>query len=150
MINLNNLNTYSDLDSISEVFLGSFQMLLTQLIIWVPKLIIALLLWWLGNMLLRLIAKGLRIIDIPGMDLDNKLIGKFNSVLIFLGKFLLALIVLDFLGIGEIVIGAIAGGLTLTIALMLGISFGLSLKPTTDKIVEQFTRRLQETKRKNR
>jgi hypothetical protein len=144
---LNNFNTYTDIDSISEVFLGSFQMLLTQLIIWVPKLIIALLLWWLGNLLLRVVAKGLRIIDIPGMDLDNRLIGKFNTILLFLGKFLLALIILDYLGIGEVVIGAIAGGLTLTIALILGISFGQSFKPTTDRIVEQLIRKVQGGKR---
>lgn len=130
-------------DNLSEVFFGSLQTFLNEFVVWLPKLVIALILWWLGNLLIGFITRGLKFIDVPGMTLDNKLIGKLNNVILFLGKFLVTLIILDYLGIGDVVIGAIAGGLTLTVALTLGIAFGLSLKPHTDKVVERFIRKVQ-------
>ena len=140
---MNNVNNVYTLNSLTEVFLGSFQTFLNQLVIWLPKLLIALIIWWAGNVLLSLVTKGLKWVDIPGMKLDNKLIAKFNKVLLFLGKFLLVLIVLDYLGIADAVIGAVANGLTLTVALILGISFGQSLKPKTDEIVDKLGNQLK-------
>ncbi len=137
------MNSEVSPDNLSEVFLGSLQTFINQFILWLPKLLVALVLWWLGNLLINMLIRGLRWVDIPGMTLDNKLINKLNTVILFLGKFLLALIVMDFLGIGQVVIGAIAGGLTLTVAITLGIAFGLSLKPHTDRVVERFIRKVQ-------
>ena len=125
------------IQSLSAVFLNSFQQLINQLVVWLPKLIIALLIWWLGKNLLTLTTKWIKKIDIPGTKIDNRLIKRFNHLFMWVGKFILALVILDYLGIGQTIIGAIANGLTLTFALALGIAFGQALKPEAENMVSE-------------
>lgn len=126
-----------ELNSLSLIFANSFQELANQLVIWLPKLIVALLIWWTGRFLLNLAARGVKKIDIPGTKIDNRMIAKFNKILLWLGKAILLLIVLDYLGIGRTIISALANGLTLTIALALGIAFGQALRPEAEKMVRE-------------
>lgn len=138
-----------NLETLTALFINSFQELLNQLIIWLPKVLIALILWWLGRALLNFAISWIAKIDIPGTNIDNRLISKFNRVLQWLGNFLLALIILDYLGIGQTVIGAIANGLTLSVALTLGIAFGQALRPDAETTVANARKLFQSTTRKN-
>jgi len=121
--------------NISSVLIGAFQELLGQMVSWVPKIVVALVIWWVGKYFLNLANKWIKKIDIPGTKIDNKLINKFGQILITAGKVLLFLIVLDYLGIGRTIIGAFVNGLTLAIAIALGIAFGKALEPEAKKAV---------------
>ena len=118
-----------------DVFVSSFQQLVAQLFIWIPKLIVALIIWYLGKYFLGLAVGWLKKVDIPGTKVDNKLIDKFSDVFLPVGKILLFLIVLDYLGIGQSLIGAVASGLTFAVAITLGIAFGRALEPEAKDVV---------------
>lgn len=126
-----------------NVFVTSFQQFLFQLVYWIPKLIVALLIWYVGKYFLGLAINWLKKVDIPGTKLDDKLIEKFGQLLLPVGKFLLALIILDYFGIGESLISAVVSGMTYTVAIALGLAFGRALEPEAKETVERFKKYLK-------
>lgn len=127
----------------ANVIVGSFQQLIAQLLVWIPKLIIALVIWYIGKYFLSLALRWLKKVDIPGTKLDEKVVNKFGDVFLPVGKFLLFLIVLDYLGIGQSLISAFVSGLTFAVAITLGISFGKALEPDAKEAVEKLKRHIK-------
>ncbi len=109
----------------------------------VPLIIMAVIIWFVGDFLINLGVKLLQKIDIKGTKWDNKVIDLLSTVVKWVGKFLLLLIVLDYLGIGRTIIGAILNGFTLAVAIALGISFGEALKGDAMEAVTTFKRRFK-------
>lgn len=121
----------------------SMQQLVLQLAALFPKVVAAILIWLIGNRLLSLGVVLLKRIDIKGTKIDNYLVAFATKIAIPLGKFILALIILDYLGIGRTVIAAFMNGLTLMIALALGISFGRALEEDAKNIVSEMRRQVK-------
>lgn len=119
------------------------QQMFAQMWAWVPQIIVALIIWWLGNRLLVWGAALLRRMDIPYTKLDNKAVDMLIKIAMPLGKLILVLIVLDYLGIGRSIISALATGLTLTVAIALGLAFGKALEPEAESVVKEFKRKLK-------
>ena len=104
--------------------------------IWLPKLAVALIIWWVGAWILSFLGNQLRKIDILKSQVDNKFLNQISMSVVFLGKLFLGLILLDYLGVGEGVITALTQGIAFTISIALGISFGKALEPEARKMVE--------------
>ena len=114
---------------------GSLGIVLAQTLAVLPKIIIALLIWVIGKYLIRL-AVNL----VEKVDLGIKVLPRIVSLV---SRFILILVVLDYLGIGRTVIGALASGLSLAIAIALGIAFGQALIPEAKKVVGQVKKELK-------
>jgi len=125
-----------------NVVLGSLNQVWVQMLIFIPKIIVALIIWVIGKYLINLGVALVRKVDIKGTKIDDYLIGIFSKVVLVIGKFLLFLVVLDFLGIGRTIIGAVASSLTLMIAIALGLAFGKALEEDAKEVVQQFKKHL--------
>jgi len=112
------------------------------MLIFVPKIIIAIFIWIIGKYLINLGVALVRKIDIKGTKIDDYLIGVLSKVTLVVGKVLLFLVILDFLGVGRTIIGAITNGLTLMIAIALGLAFGKALEEDAREVVRQFKKHL--------
>ena len=119
-----------------EVIFIAINQLISQIIMVLPKLIIALLIWYIGKYLISLANKVIKKIDLKGTTIDDKAIETVSVIINFAGRVILALIILDYLGIGSSVISAIAQGITFAVAIALGLSFGRALEPDAKRIVE--------------
>ena len=126
-----------------NIIVTSLNQLAVQLVNVFPKLIITLIIWWVGKYLINLGVRLIRKIDIKGMKIDNKIINASSSIILIAGKILLVLIILDYWGIGKTIIGALANGLTLTFAIALGLSFGKALEPEAKNLVQKFKKKLE-------
>ena len=73
----------------------------------------------------------------------NKILQSFTQILLPLGKFILFLVILDYLGIGRTVIDAFLSGFSFAVAIALGISFGKALEPDVKQLVENFKKQLE-------
>jgi len=120
-----------------EILTNALNELVVDLVDLLPKIIVALVIWYIGVFLLGLAARLIRKIDIGGTELDDKAVAVVSTLINGLGRVLLALIILDYLGVGSTVVGAIANGLTFSIAIALGIAFGDALKPEAKRWVTQ-------------
>lgn len=125
-----------------NIIVEALNQLVLQLASLLPKLIITLIIWWIGKYLINLGAKLIRKIDIKGTKIDDKIISAFSSFILIAGKIILVLIILDYWGIGKTIIGAFANGLTITFAIALGLAFGKALEPDAKNIVERFKKKL--------
>jgi len=125
-----------------NVVLEALNQVWVQMLIFVPKIIVALIIWVIGKYLINLGVALVRKIDIKGIKIDDYLIGIFSKVVLVVGKVLLFLVVLDFLGVGRTIIGAITNGLTLMIAIALGLAFGKALEEDAKEVVRQFKKHL--------
>ncbi len=114
--------------------IGSF---ISSILSAIPLIIVAIVIWWLGNWLIDLAVKGLKKLDIKKWNIDDKLRDIIIRVMVPIAKVLLVLVILDYLGIGEQVLAAIANGLTFTIAIALGLAFGRALEPEARNIVDR-------------
>jgi len=130
-----------------DVLFTAINQLVVDLVSVVPRIIVAILIWIIGRYLINLAVKLVRKIDIRGLNIDDKLIGIFSSIVLVVGKILLVLIILDYLGVGQTIVGAIAGGLTFTIALALGLAFGKAFEEDAKKLVEVAKRNLGNNKK---
>ena len=117
--------------------------LVVQLVNLLPKLIITLIIWWVGKYLINLGVRLIRKIDIKGTKIDDKIISASSSIILIAGKILLVLIILDYWGIGKTIIGALANGLTITFAIALGLAFGKALEPEAKNLVTRFKKKLE-------
>jgi len=112
------------------------------MLIFVPKIIVALIIWFVGKYLINLGVALVGKIDIKRTKIDDYLIGIFSKVVLVVGKVLLFLVILDFLGVGRTIIGAITNGLTLMVAIAFGLAFGRALEEDAKEAVRQFKKHL--------
>lgn len=126
-----------------NIIVTALNQLAVQLANLLPKLIITLIIWWVGKYLINLGAKLIRKIDIKGTKIDDKIISASSSIILIAGKILLVLIILDYWGIGKTIIGALANGLTITFAIALGLAFGKALEPEAKSLVTRFKKKLE-------
>lgn len=129
-----------------DILLTALNQLTVQLVEAVPKIIIAILIWIIGKFLIGLGVGLVKKIDIKGTEIDDRVIGILTSTVSIVGRLLLVLIILDYFGIGETVVGAIASGLTITIAIALGLAFGRALEPEARALVETAKKQLSSGK----
>lgn len=126
-----------------NIVVAALNQLGVGLVNFIPKLIVTLVIWWVGKYLINLGVKLIRKIDFKGSKIDDKIIAVFTSIISVAGKLLLILIILDYWDIGTTVIGALAYGLTLTFAIALGMAFGKALEPEAKNIVEALKNKIE-------
>jgi len=117
-----------------QILYYSVNQLIVQAIDVLPRIVLAIIIWYVGRYLVGLVAKLIRKADLPGTydDAARELLARIVNIV---GRILLVLIVLDYLGIGETVVGAVTQGLVFAVAIALGIAFGDALKPEAKNIV---------------
>jgi len=126
-----------------NIIVTALNQLVVQLVSLLPKLIITLIIWWVGKYLINLGAKLIGKINLKGTKIDDKIISATTSFILIAGKIILVLIILDYWGIGKTIIGALVNGLTITFAIALGLSFGKALEPEAKNLVEKFKKKLE-------
>lgn len=126
-----------------NVIITALNQLVVQLFTFLPKLIITLAIWWIGMFLIDLGIKLIKKIDIKKTKIDNKVISVFSSITYFAGRIILVLIILDYWGIGQTIISALANGLTITFAIALGLAFGKALEPEAKEVVEILKKKIE-------
>lgn len=119
-----------------NIILVALNQLVAQLVAVLPKLIIALIIWYVGKYLISLGISLLNKVDIKKTKIDNKAIDTLSFIINIVGRVVLVLIILDYLGIGRSVVAAIAQGITFAIAIALGLSFGKALEPDAKKVTD--------------
>jgi small-conductance mechanosensitive channel len=129
-----------------NVIVASLNQLMVQLVGLFPKIIITLIIWWVGKYLINLGVKLIKKIDLKKTRIDDKIVGTFSSVVFVAGKVILILIILDYWGIGQSIISAFISGLTLTIAITLGLAFGKALEPEARTLVDKLKSKLEQNK----
>ena len=125
-----------------NIILTALNQVWIQILVFIPKIIVAIVIWVIGKYFINLGVRLIRKIDIKGTKIDDYLIGIFSNVILVVGKILLVLVVLDFLGVGRTIVGAVASGLTLMVAIALGLAFGKALEEDAKEIVRQFKEHL--------
>ena len=127
----------------AEVFVGAIQLLLVQLAGFIPKLLVALVIWVVGKYFINLGVGLIRKIEVKKVKPVSRLLDSLAFILLPLGKVLLVLIILDYLGIGGSVIQALVSGFTFAIAIAVGLAFGRALEDDARKIVESIKKQLE-------
>lgn len=126
------------------ILVSSLQQFLYQLLGFVPKLIVALVIWIVGKWMVVWAVNLLKKVELKGAKPVNKLVQQLAYILLPLGKVILFLVVLDYLGIGRTVINALLSGLTFAIAIALGLAFGKALEDDAKAVVDSIKRQLEE------
>jgi formate/nitrite transporter FocA (FNT family) len=126
-----------------DIILVALNQLVVQLVNILPKLVITIIIWYVGKYLIHIGVKIARKIDIKGTKIDNKIIDILTSVILIAGKIFLVLIILDYWSIGETIISAIVSGLTFTFAIAFGLAFGKALEPDAKTLVEKFRKKIE-------
>lgn len=129
-----------------DVIITALDQLFIQLIAFFPKLIITLVIWYVGKYLINLGVNLFRKVNIKGTHIDDKIISVLSPIILIAGKVLLILIVLDYWNIGKSVITALVGGLTITFSIALGLAFGKALEPDAKNLVDQIKSYLKNKK----
>jgi len=111
-----------------DVFVTSFQQFWYQLMLFLPKVLVAIVIWVVGKSLINTAVTLLKRIEFKGMKLADKALDTVTQVVLVLGKFLLVLIVLDYLGIAQSLVNALLNGLSFAVAIALGLAFGKALE----------------------
>lgn len=94
----------------------------------IPMIIVAIIIWLIGIALINLATSLIRRIDLKGTNLDNRVLSILAKIVSVAGRIILILIILDYFGIGEAILAALAGGLTLTFAIAIGLAFGRAIE----------------------
>lgn len=121
---------------------GKLVVFLFQFLAFVPKLFVAVVIWVVGKLFIRLGIDALRKVEIKGAKPVNKFVDTLAFVLMPVGKVLLFLIILDYLGIGRTVINAVLSGLTFAVAIALGLSFGKAFEHDAKEMYESVKKQL--------
>lgn len=127
----------------AQIFFSSMQQLLFQLINFIPKLLVAIIIWSVGKSLIAWGVTLLKRVKVKGAKPVNKIVESLATVLLPLGKVLLFLIVMDYLGIGRTVIQSLLSGLTFAIAIAFGIAFGRALEDDARTLVKSVKEELE-------
>ena len=125
------------------LFLGTFQQFGYQLVSFIPKLLAALIIWVIGKYFLNLGISALEKIKLEKAKGVNKVLRSFTQILLPLGKLVLFLVILDYLGIGRTVMNAFLSGLSFAVAIALGLAFGRAIEPYVKQFVEDFKSQLE-------
>ena len=125
------------------ILVSSLQQFLYQLLGFVPKLIVALAIWIVGKWIVVWAVNLLKKVELKGAKPVNKLVQQLAYILLPLGKVILFLVVLDYLGIGRTVISALLSGVTFAIAITLGLAFGKALEDDAKAVVDSIKRQLE-------
>ena len=120
---------------------NSMSVFVVQTLAFLLKLVVAYVIWLLGNYLMRFVETAIMKLDVREWKLDDYVRNTLLRIGRPLAKVVLFLVILDYLGIGESVIAALTQGLTFAVALTIGIAFGDSLRPEARKLVEEFKQR---------
>lgn len=121
----------------------SLGLFLSQVLMIIPQLIVAYVIWLIGKWLIDLALKGIDMFDVEKWELDDSVRNISKTILAPTAKAVLVLVILDTLGIGSNVVAALTNALTFTFAIALGLSFGEALKPHARQIVEKMEAGLQ-------
>lgn len=127
----------------TEIFVGAMRLLVVQLAGFIPKLLIALVIWIVGKYFINLGVGLIEKINVKKIKPVSRLLDSLAFILLPLGKVLLVLIILDYLGIGGSVIQALVSGFTFAIAIAIGLAFGRALEDDARKIVESVRKQLE-------
>lgn len=128
---------------LASVFVSAMQEFVFEIVAFIPKLIVAIIIWYLGRYLIAWGIKIVKRLKFKGAKPVNKIVETFTFVIEPVGKVFLALVVLDYLGIGRTVISAVLSGLTFAIAIALGIAFGKALEPDAKDLVKEVKKQLE-------
>ncbi|OGM33508.1 hypothetical protein A2803_04920 [Candidatus Woesebacteria bacterium RIFCSPHIGHO2_01_FULL_44_21] len=128
----------------TEIILQALDSMILQFASLLPKLIVALLIWYVGKYLLGLALVFVKKIDLKKTQVDEEAMGMITTLVDIIGRVVLALVVLDYLGIGRTIIGALTQGVTFAIAIALGLAFGKALEDDARKVVESVKRLFKE------
>ncbi len=129
--------------SIVDIIINSLQELANQLVTFVPKVVIAIFIWFIGKSIIKLLIRLVKKIDIKGTEIDNRIIDWLARIVLVLGKFFLILIILDYFGVGRTIINAIVSGLTFAVAITIGIAFGYALKPEARDLIDLLKKQIR-------
>ena len=125
------------------ILISSLQQFLYQLLGFVPKLVVALVIWIVGKWIVVWAVNLLKKVELKGAKPVNRLVQQLAYILLPFGKVILFLVVLDYLGIGRTVINALLSGLTFAIAITLGLAFGKALEDDAKAVVDSIKRQLE-------
>ncbi|EKD62729.1 MAG: hypothetical protein ACD_52C00077G0006 [uncultured bacterium] len=125
-----------------DVFVSSFQTLWYQLMMFLPKVLVALVIWVVGKSLIGTAVNLLKKIEFKGFKLADKALITVTQVISVLGKFLLVLIVLDYLGIAKSLVDALFQGLSFAVAIALGLAFGKAFEDDAKHLVNEAKRHI--------
>jgi hypothetical protein len=108
-----------------------------QILAFLPHLLIALIIWYLGSYLIEIGGKLFKKFFIKNVHTTSQShLNLMARILIAAGKIFLILFILDYLGIGKTFVLALTNSLSNAIAIMLGLSFGLALQDDAKKVIE--------------
>ena len=117
------------------------QIFFTEVILFIPKLIAAYIIWLIGSWVIDKFMHFIDAIDVKRFKFDDHIRLVAKGVLKPVAKFLLILVILDTFGIGSNIISALANGLTATIAIALGLSFGKALEDDATTVVKSLKKK---------
>ncbi len=119
----------------AEITAEALNTIILQLASLLPKLIIALIIWYIGRYLLGLAVSVVKRIDIRKTKVDDKAIQMLTVLVDIVGRIILVLVILDYLGIGRTIIAAFTQGVTFAVAIALGLAFGKALEEDAKRVV---------------
>jgi hypothetical protein len=124
---------FFDFTLLQEKIIGVF----IQILAFLPLLIIAAIIWFLGSYLIEVGAKIFRKFFVKNIHSPSQSHLNFlTRALVVAGKVFLTLFILDYLGIGKTFVTAFTNSLSYAFAIMIGISFGLALQDDAKKVVQ--------------
>lgn len=119
-----------------NILTQSLEQLTVSLVALLPRLVMALIIWYVGKYFIALGVKLVKKLDIKSTKFDDKAITTFARLVDSVGKVLLVLIVLDYLGIGSSVVSALTSGMVYAVAIALGLAFGKALENDASEVVK--------------
>ena len=106
----------------------------------IVTLLVVVIIWLVGNWVLSIILRVATKINIPGTQIDDKIIDRFRPLINIVWKILLIIVILEYVGVGGFIINAFLGVISFTIAIALGLSIGDALKPYAKDMVENIVK----------
>jgi hypothetical protein len=107
-----------------------------QILVFLPKLIIAAIIWFLGSYLIEIGSKFFRKYIVSKFKTSKPHLNLITTIVSVFIKIFLVLFILDFLNIGKTFVDALVSSLTNALAIMIGLSFGLALQDDAKKILK--------------
>lgn len=133
-----------DLNEALGTVLNPLSLFISEVILFLPKVIAAYIIWLIGKWLIDWVSTNINRLDIKGWTFDDRIRGVIRTAFNYTAKFVLILIILDTFGIGSSIVAALVNGLTFTIAIALGLSLGRALEPEAQRFVDSMRRYTQD------
>ena len=119
-----------------SVIVSALEELAVNMLQLLPRLVVALIIWYIGKYLLGITVRLVKKVNFKKTTVDDRAVETLANLISVVGKFVLVLVILDYLGIGRTVISAIANGLTFAVAIAFGMSFAKALEPDAKHTVD--------------